>query len=266
MVLHLKTIEQIEELADKARNIELRFVFTKCEYLDYEVAPKPKPMTQFLPQKMKGHELNIPPEKREGDAIMKNISVKKCMPFMDVMKLGFGIPLWHHIFIRNETAYDINSIEHPESFPTKNPELYRLFHHSIKQVNNTTLDSHDMPNQIAKLGNPWAMKTPKGWSCLIVAPFHRDDIPIKIMAAVVDTDLYPEAPQFPFLCKKGFCGDVDVGTLVAQIIPFERVQKNITYSYITENEKDLKDNKKFQTLFNRKRINTYRDNYRSKER
>ena len=265
MVLHLKTIEQIEELADKARNIELRFVFSKGSDVDYEICPKPKPMAQFFPNKMKGHELNIPPEKKQGDEVMKNISIKKCMPFTDAMKLGFGIPLWHYIFIRNETAYDSQFIENPEGFGSA-AELYGMHHHNKSQLDNTCLENHNLPNLIPKLANPWTIRTPKGWSCLYVTPFHRDDIPIKIIAGVVDTDTYPTAAQFPFFCKKGFCGDVEVGTVIAQVIPFERVQKKTTYSYITENESDKRELEKMQSLFNRKRKNAYRDNYRSKER
>ena len=183
------------------------------------------------------------------------------MPFVDVMKTGFGIPLWHDIFIRNETAYDTNPV--PVS-QRSDQLLYALASHQKDQLDDTTLKVHNFGNIIYKLTNPWKIVTPKGWSCLFISPQHRDDIPIKIISGVVDTDKHPFPVNFPFFIDKEFIGTVKIGTPVIQVIPFKRVNSKLNLRF--KNESDEKEGKKGNSLLRRQIKNHYRDNWRSKER
>jgi hypothetical protein len=73
-----------------------------------------------------------------------------------------------------------------------------------------------------KWNNPWAIKTPPGYSCLITQPFHRD-LPFTILPGIVDTDTYPVPINFPcVLSNIEFEGLIPAGTPLAQIIPFKR--------------------------------------------
>jgi len=268
MVLHLKTVEeeQVEELAYKARNIDVRFVFqesTSAGEIDYELCPKPQPMSRFFPDKMKQHGINKDEKKMIALDALTNTSIKSCMPFTDAMRTGFGIPLWHDIFIKNETAFDQTALDNYTHVQTDDG-LYSLSMHYKNQISDTTLNTQHLPNKISKLNNPWRIITPKGWSCLFVAPFSRDDIPIKCITGVVDTDTYTISAKFPFLIDKDFIGTVKLGTLVIQVIPFERVNSNLVYHYMTEEE--FKDGKKAESQMRRRRKHFYRDNYRSKKR
>ena len=255
MVLHLKEIKEDNELVD------IDFIYNRGEDFDYEIAPKPDLMSRFFPDKMKGHELNVEPSKLSGENLTNNTSIKKCMPFVDMMKTGFCIPLWHDIFIRNETAYDNNPV--PISERGDEP-LYSLAAHKKEQLDNTTLDTNAVPNIIYKLTNPWKIVTPKGWSCLFISPQHRDDIPIKIISGVVDTDKHPFAVNFPFFINKEFAGTVKIGTPIAQVIPFRRVTSKLNLRFM--NEADEKEGRKGGAIMRRQIKNHYRDNWRSKER
>ena len=255
MVLHLKEINVEDELVD------IDFVYHGGEDFDYEIAPKPDLMTKFFPNKMKGHELNVAPSKLSGDNITLNTSIKKCMPFIDVMKTGFAIPLWHDIFIRNETAYDNDPTPISQRI---DQQLYSLAMQQKNQVDNTTLNTKSLPNIIYKLVNPWKIVTPKGWSCLFISPQHRDDIPIKIMSGVVDTDNHPFPVNLPFFIDKEFAGTVKLGTPIAQVIPFRRVNSKLNLRF--PNKEDEKEVKKGQAIMKRQIKNYYRDNWRSKER
>ena len=255
MVLHLKEIKEDNELVD------IDFIYNRGEDFDYEIAPKPDLMSRFFPDKMKGHELNVEPSKLSGENLTNNTSIKKCMPFVDMMKTGFCIPLWHDIFIRNETAYDNNPI--PVS-SRQEQELYALASHTKKQIDNTTLNTDILPNIIYKLTNPWKIVTPKGWSCLYITPQHRDDIPIKIISGVVDTDIYPHPVNFPFFIDKAFAGTVKIGTPIVQVIPFKRVNSKLNLRF--KNKLDEKETKKAESIMKRQIKNHYRDNWRSKER
>jgi hypothetical protein len=73
-----------------------------------------------------------------------------------------------------------------------------------------------------KFNNPWAIKTPPGYSCLFIQPSMRDDLPFKVVPGVVDTDKFPSPVNFPVFFKKGFTGMIEMGTPIVQIIPFKR--------------------------------------------
>ena len=75
----LKEINVEDELVD------IDFIYHGGEDFDYEISPKPDLMTKFFPDKMKGHELNVAPSKLSGANITLNTSIKKCMPFVDVL-------------------------------------------------------------------------------------------------------------------------------------------------------------------------------------
>ena len=115
-----------------------------------------------------------------------------------------------------------------------------------------------------KLTNPWKIVTPKGWSCLYITPQHRDDIPIKIISGVVDTDIYPHPVNFPFFINKGFAGTVNIGTPIVQVIPFKRVNSKLNLRF--KNKVDEKETRKAESIMKRQIKNHYRDNWRSKER
>ena len=112
----------------------------------------------------------------------------------------------------------------------------------------------DLPS-LPKFSNPWIIETPKGYSCFIISPVHRE-LPFEILPAVVDTDSYGGTVDFPFYLKDpNWEGLIPSGTPIAQVIPFKRedwkmsviFKKNIT-------EKILK----FEFLINLHFFNRYK--------
>jgi hypothetical protein len=71
--------------------------------------------------------------------------------------------------------------------------------------------------------NPWAIKTPPGYSVLFIQPMHRESV-FTILPGVVDTDQYSAAVNFPFVLNEPtkFTGLIPAGTPMAQVIPFKR--------------------------------------------
>jgi hypothetical protein len=68
----------------------------------------------------------------------------------------------------------------------------------------------------------WTIKTPPGWSCLITHPIGYNNLPIKTLTGIVDTDILETDINSPFLVKSGFQGIIEKGTPMFQIIPFKR--------------------------------------------
>ena len=83
-----------------------------------------------------------------------------------------------------------------------------------------------------KFYNPWRIQTPSGYSCLFTPPLNRVDERFEIISGVVDTDIYEEYINFPFILKKDyllenikdgkFLSIIEKGTPYCQIIPFKR--------------------------------------------
>jgi len=168
----------------------------------------PKPASRFLPDWYK----DLAPY--HGNKIINGenptFTGKKCSPLFDAISSGYIIT----------THCDIN-VECNDG----------LFYFNWK-VEDRVVDSHpnlqvgNHPNKqknagMYKFNNTWIIKTPPGYSCIIIPPMHRDN-PLIILPGIVDTDLYTDIINFPFYVKDGFSGVIPAGTPIAQIIPFKR--------------------------------------------
>jgi hypothetical protein len=150
-----------------------------------------------------------------------NSTIKKCMPVFDSMTAGYILETHTDIYIDANTE----SLE----FTWANPDVYMNMH--------LPYQADGYPNStgtILKYVTPWAIKTPKGYSSLIIPPMHRDS-PISIMPSLIDTDSYYAPVEFPFLLKdKYFKGVIPKGTPIAQIIPIKRDEWVSEYSVKNE--------------------------------
>jgi len=140
-----------------------------------------------------------------------NATVKKCLPFFDSMTAGYIIKLHVDVIIRwdgKESTYQWAS-ENPIGFQgTSQAQNYP------GQENR----SYAYP----KFNNPWSIRTPKGYSCLITTPMHRD-LPFETLDGIVDTDSFFAPILFPFYLKEEkWEGIIEAGTPIAQVIPFKR--------------------------------------------
>jgi hypothetical protein len=70
----------------------------------------------------------------------------------------------------------------------------------------------------------WIPKVEDGYSCLILSPINRTELPFYTASAIVDSDKmnYSHGGNLPFYIKKGFTGLIPAGTPMYQIIPFKR--------------------------------------------
>ena len=107
----------------------------------------------------------------------------------------------------------------------------------------------------------WSIKTPKGYSCLFVQPFHRESI-FTIMPGVVDTDLYTGPVNFPFVLNDpNFEGLIPRGTPIAQVIPFKRDDWYMEFGKEKEINEQSDTVKNLRTLF----FDSYKTMFRQKK-
>jgi len=184
-------------------------------YSDKSVSDKysPKPAVENLPEWYKKTSSYTDDNKRPFlDGNQTRSTIKKCIPVFDSISMGYFIFLPYDIYIEYD-GFEYNFV-----IPHKSAEVYI---HGLGQVGihpYVTGDNASVP----KFSNPWSIKTPNGYSCLIIPPMHRDNI-IQIFPGVVDTDTYDDYINLPFVVsKKEFTGIVPAGTPIAQVIPFKR--------------------------------------------
>lgn len=170
------------------------------------------PSKKHLPEWYK----KVPPYQDKNSNLPILTTVKKCIPFLEGMSLGYMVV----------TSQDILITQHTE---TKEYDIQW----SMKLDNLVYIKHRDFPINIpVQVGFrdthfvwsiPFTFLLPKGYSALITHPINRTDLPFYTTSGVVDTDNLPMTRgDIPFLLKEDFSGVIPAGTPVIQIIPFKR--------------------------------------------
>jgi hypothetical protein len=194
-----------KQLVSAIRGPHIEFL---CHPEDKGIIPEPVPANKVMPKWFR--EL---PGKLPGAALQSS-TVKRCMPFLDALSLGYIIPLAADVeFKTNENASGVN---------------YRsMFHrpmvenHSAEQIAGEKNPAHPKPPM--KFLNHWAIKVPKGYSVLFLPPINRHEPRFTCMSGFVDCDNYFEFINFPFVFHQpNFVGLIEAGTPLVQAIPIRR--------------------------------------------
>ena len=185
----------------------IRF-FSKKEY---ENLGQPTTAKKFLPQWYKESETTYPGE--NGEEVS---GLKKCVPFLDSMLSGYMLVTPFDIFISKNEDGTLN-------IKWNSPEVLSDFINERKGQIGSKMPrpAGHYPNHLAFRGF-WGMKTPKGWSMLVVHPLNRHDLPWTITSGIMDSDKYSTSGNIPFFIREDFVGMVPAGTPFAQLIPIKR--------------------------------------------
>lgn len=170
---------------------------------------KPQPASVFIPDWFKNMESYIGGKKTTNGSGNTEGTIKRCIPVFDAITAGYIIvsPADVMVTLKDGAQY----------FEWSNFNLIAF--HPIEQAPEHPARK---PYQYPKWNNPWAIKTPKGYSTLFVQPLHRESI-FTILPGVVDTDIYTAPVNFPFVINDpNFEGLIPKGTPIAQVIPIKR--------------------------------------------
>jgi hypothetical protein len=149
-------------------------------------------------------------------------TIKKCIPVFDAITAGYilytqvdvqvtqvdGMPYYHWA---SQSAIDFHPIDQAPLHPGYNGAPY------------------------AKWQNPYAIKTPPGYTTLFLPPLHNPNQIFTIFEGFVDTDKYTTPVNFPFILNNvKWEGIIKAGTPMAQVIPVKRD----SWKHKIGNEKD----------------------------
>lgn len=184
----------------------MKIIFTNVMGVEIE---NPQPSSKILPEWYQKTDSYMNQKKATNGKGVTNATIKKCMPVFDAITAGYIITSPADVFVTikdNEQYFEWSSLDligfHPlwqnPLHPDKNEHAYPKWH------------------------NPWAIKTPKGYSTLFTQPMHRDSL-FTVLPGIVDTDTYTSPVNIPFVIKdRNFEGLIPKGTPIVQIIPFKR--------------------------------------------
>jgi hypothetical protein len=185
-----------------------------CSPEDKDVIAEPVPARAALPdwfRKLPGI------DKAEVSATNNGLTVKRCMPFVDALSVGWIIPL--AATVRLEVSDEGRTV-------TAGWELDRemVSNHSVFQVAGNPFEPHPP----MKFHNLWTIRTSPGWSCLFLPPINRPCDIVQIFSGVVDTDTYTSRVNFPFVATApDGVHTLRKGTPLVQVIPFRRADVSI---------------------------------------
>jgi len=186
----------------------VNIIFTNTGNIPDEFTPKPA--SKFIPDWYKNLDSYLNGKKAPTGSGTSAATAKRCMPIFDAISAGYIIvsPADVYVSQRDGQPYyewaNFGLIQfHPKEQAPEHP------HRGGAEA---------FPKWI----NHWAIKTPKGYSTMFVAPFHRESV-FNILPGIVDTDTYTAPINFPFtLNDQKFEGIIPAGTPIAQVIPFKR--------------------------------------------
>jgi len=186
-----------------------------------DVVPQPIPAASVLPNWMKdlpqfaeGTKRNLldPEDKRR---IFDLPTAKRCVPMVDGNGLGWLMPLSADLRVAtNEDATEVR-FNWTADFVVAETHVHAQ--------TGPNLGGPPPGRPVVKMLNPWIVRTPPGWSTLFIQPINRAHEHFTPLGAIVATDMFPRAVNFP-----GFFGSgkldfrMPAGTPLVQAIPFKR--------------------------------------------
>ena len=220
----------------------------------------PEPAYKNVPQWYKDLNSYLGEEKKPSGDGKTTATIKRCMPVFDVINLGYILKSPADIFVSQIEVKDDNGVVLGKSPYYEWAHFDLLSFHPVSQaVTHPYRKSLTEYSTFPKWENPWAIITPPGYSCLFVAPFHKESV-FEIMPGIVDTDNYHNAVNFPFVLKDwSFEGIIPAGTEIAQVIPFKRDNFQME---ISDKEEDLITLKKQWMRLRSRFFDSYKSQWR----
>lgn len=209
----------------------------------------PIPATDLIPEWYKKLPTYINSDKPidlQDGAFLNPSTVKRCLPFFDAMTAGY--------FILTPVDIAVEFRDGRQYYKWMSLDMIS-FHGGAQLSTHPAIKDFDY---LPKFNNPWAVKTPKGYSSLYIPPMSRGETLFEIMPGVVDTDTYSMQTNFVFIMNdKTWSGIIPAGTPVAQVIPFKRDP----WKMIIGGKKEIEESNKKKNSLHSTFFNGYRNKF-----
>ena len=214
--------------------MDQNIIFTNTSpYPDLE---KPVPASREIPNWYADLNSYMTDKKIPNPDGTTSATIKRCMPVFDLMTAGYLIKSPADLFVSSRDGapfyqwpsldlIDFHPVDQAPNHPYQNGTIYPKWH------------------------NYWSIKTPKGYSTLVIQPVHRQSV-FTILPAVVDTDTYFAPINFPFVLNDiNFEGLIPKGTPIAQVIPIKREDWTMKFGKKEETLEQARISQRMGTVF-----------------
>jgi hypothetical protein len=222
----------------------MQIIFTNTVGVSDKYAPTAA--SASVPDWYKNLESYISGSKKPTGDGKTTATIKRCMPVFDAITSGYIIYTYTDLFVSQKDGQPWYE------WPSFEPLGFHPIEQAPTHPNNTGHLSYP------KWNNPWAIKTPKGYSVLFTAPMHRNSV-FTILDGIVDTDEYNASVNFPFVLNDiKYEGLIPAGTPMAQVIPFKRESWKMEIG----NQKEFEDQNKVTGLLRTRFFDSYKTLFR----
>lgn len=192
----------------------------------------------------------IPPH-NEND-----MTVKKCVPFIDAMSVGYTILNHIDIEIWQTKEGDVRLEWLNEKHKKHMKRWPPIESHPQRQVPGSPLVGYT----ILKFMSPWIIETPPDYSLLFLPPINRLEIPIVPLVGLVDSDTYQNNVNIPFIHTMLEPDEkkhrIPQGTPICQVIPVKRDNWKAEYSFLDKSQLDKQ--KELRVTMQEDRVDWYK--------
>jgi len=201
--------------------MEIEFISTNNAVT--ELFP-PVPAKKFLPDWFK----SLPSELTSP---IPAPTIKNCVPVTDMLTAGYIIKNSYEFDLKINSNLKVSELGMTQyiSWRCDAPESNYIDAHFHEQC---PVQPAGTKTDYFKIKNDWIIKTPKGYSCLILQPFYFFENRYKLMSAIVDTDKH-DTPII-FTGYPTTLPEVEItikpGDPLVQVIPFKRDDWNMKIS------------------------------------
>ncbi len=198
---------------------KIKFI-AEDEYFN-KVLTWPEPASHFIPQWWKDFELyRYMPGNPDGKKLLvrdgfSNATPRKCPPMLDAINFGYIVPLWSDVQILSNTDDGLAYI----NWRTQR-QVFEIHGFQAEKIGTPP----GYCKNVFKYYSGMYLKTPPGYSVLVVPPLGYRDLPVQVVPGVLDTDQNNLMNiLLPCWVKSGLDNQIiEKGTPIAQIIPFKR--------------------------------------------
>ncbi len=158
-----------------------------------------------------------------------NSTIKRCPGILSFLAEGFIIPLWADLLVQ-----------------VRGDKIHALYSNQTTSVGLHSKQMHypNMPSgdeyvsDALKIINPWKIRTPKGYSTLMLAPFYHFEKRFTLVPGVTDSDTYPHLHAINLFRKGDADHQLKLGMPLMLVVPFRRERWDLDVRAATEADKE----------------------------
>lgn len=195
----------------------MEIIFNSNDKLTAELYP-PLPAKDFLPQWFE----NLSEDNSLLGGEPNKINLKSCLPVVDYINSGYIIFNSYEISLEEKTL-NFENLIHVQTMKDNASRKDVLMFKNYQ----CPMQKSGLKKEYFKVRLEWNIRTPEGYSCLLIQPFYHNEKRYTLLPSVIDTDEYDSEIFIAGYLNSKEPISIMPGDPLIQIIPFKRDSWNM---------------------------------------